>query len=110
VDLQNSDEFKAMGVEIVSIARDDANEQAPAAQALGINVPMLVDADGQVTIDYDVMKYAMANGEPSHTFVLVNANGEIVWLKDYGAPDNPNRTMYVEINQLYREVKNALDN
>ena len=110
MDLQNSDEFKALGVEILSIARDDAAEQAPAAQSLGITVPMLVDADGQVTIDYDVMKYAMANGEPSHTFVLVNAQGEIVWLKDYGAPDNPDRTMYVGINELYREVKNALDN
>lgn len=110
VDLQNSDEFEAMGVEIVSIARDPASEQAPAAQQLGITVPMLVDANGQVTAEYDVMKYAMANGEPSHTFVLVDANGEIVWLKDYGAPDNPNRTMYVEINELYREVKNALEN
>jgi len=108
VDLQNSDEFKAMGVEIVSIARDTANEQASAAQELGITVPMLVDANGQVTIDYDVMKYAMANGEPSHTFVLVNTSGKIIWLKDYGAPDNPNRTMYVDINELYREVTSAL--
>jgi peroxiredoxin len=110
VDLQNSDEFKAMDVEIVSIARDPASEQAPAAQGLGITVPMLIDANGQVATQYDVMKYAMANGEPSHTFVLVNANGEIAWLKDYGAPDNPNRTMYVEINELYREVKETLEN
>ena len=98
-----------MGVEIVSIARDSAGEQLAAAQELGINVPMLVDANGQVTIDYDVMKYALANGEPSHTFVLVNAKGNIIWLKDYGAPDNPDRTMYVEINELYREVNTALN-
>jgi len=97
-----------MGVEIVSIARDSVQEQAPAAQQLGIIVPMLVDTNGDVARAYNVMKYALANGEPSHTFVLVNANADIVWLKDYGAPDNPNRTMYVEINELYREVKNAL--
>lgn len=109
VDLQNSEDFKALGVEIVSIARDTANEQAPAAKELGITVPMLIDQDAQVSTEYDVMKYAIANGEPSHTFVLVNANGDILWLKDYGAPDNPNRTMYVEINELYREVKNALE-
>jgi len=108
VDLQNSNEFKAMGVEIISIARDSAGEQAPAAQSLGITVPMLVDANGQVTTEYDVMRYALENGEPSHTFVLVNAAGEIVWLKDYGAPDNPNRTMYVNIDELYREVNAAL--
>ena len=109
VGLQNSEEFKGMDVEIISIARDSAIEQASAAQEMGITVPMLVDADGQVTVSYDVMKYAMANGEPSHTFVLVNANGDVAWLKDYGAPDNPNRTMYVEINELYREVRNALN-
>ena len=109
VDLQNSENFKALGIEIVSIARDSAEEQAPAAQQLGIIIPMLVDANGQVTMDYDVMKYAMANGEPSHTFVLVDANGNIIWLKDYGAPDNPNRTMYVDVMELYNETKNALD-
>ena len=98
-----------MDVEIISIARDAASEQALAAQELGITVPMLVDANGEVSTAYDVMKFAMANGEPSHTFVFINANGKIAWLKDYGAPDNPNRTMYVEINELYREVENALD-
>lgn len=108
MDLQNSDEFTGMDVEIVSIARDPANEQAAAAQEYGINVPMLIDANGQVTIDYDVMKYALANGEPSHTFVLVDSRGNIIWLKDYGAPDNPNRTMYVEIDELYHEVNAAL--
>ena len=36
VDLQNSTEFKELGVEIVSIARDPAEEQAPAARELGI--------------------------------------------------------------------------
>lgn len=109
VDLQNSAEFKAMNVEIVSIARDSAEEQAPAARELGITVPMLVDADGNVSAMYDVLQYAMTNGEPSHTFVLVNTEMNVVWQKDYGAPDNPNRTMYVEIEELFREVKNALE-
>ena len=108
MDLQNSAEFKDLDVEIVSIARDPASEQAPAAQQLGITVPMLIDEDAQVSTAYDVMKYAIPSGEPSHTFVLVDTNGDIAWLKDYGAPDNPNRTMYVDIPELYREVKNAL--
>ena len=109
VDLQNSTEFKELGVEIVSIARDPAEEQAPAARELGITAPMLVDADGNISAAYNVLKYALSNGEPSHTFVLVGADGNIVWLKDYGAPDNPNRTMYVDINELYREVKRSLE-
>jgi len=109
VDLQNSADFQALGVDIVSIARDPAEEQAPAARELGINIPMLVDANGNVSSSYDVLKYALPNGEPSHTFVLVDSNENIVWVKDYGAPDNPNRTMYVEIDELYHEVKNALE-
>lgn len=109
MDLQNSEEFKTLGIEIISIARDSAKEQAPASQQLGITVPMLVDADAQVSTEYDVMQYAIANGEPSHTFVLVDAEGNIIWLKDYGAPDNPNRTMYVDVAELYNEAKNALE-
>jgi len=109
VDLQNSADFQALGVDIVSIARDSAEEQAPAARELGISVPMLVDADGNIASSYDVLKYALPNGEPSHTFVLVDSYENIVWLKDYGAPDNPNRTMYVDVKELYREVKNALE-
>ena len=98
-----------MEVEIVSIARDPVEEQAPAALELGITVPMLVDANSNVAASYDVLQYALPNGEPSHTFVLVDAAGNIPWSKDYGAPDNPDRTMYVKIDELYREVKNALE-
>lgn len=50
------------------------------------------------------------NGEPSHTFVLVDADGKIAWIKDYGAPDNPNRTMYIEMDELVHFVKTNLEN
>jgi peroxiredoxin len=100
VDLQNSPDFLALDVQLVSIARDSVGEMASESQALGINVPMLSDPDLSVSAAYDVLQWAIANGEPSHTFVLVDASGEIVWIKDYGAPDNPNRTMYVEVGEL----------
>jgi len=38
----------------------------------------------------------------------VDASGEIVWLKDYGAPDNPNRTMYVPVSELTGFVRENL--
>lgn len=107
VDLQNSPAFQATGAQLISISTDPASQQAPEVQALGITVPMLVD-DGSVTKLYGADKYALANGEPSHTFALVNTNGNIVWFKDYGAPDNPNRTMYVEVSELVNFINQSL--
>lgn len=109
VDLQNSSEFQALNVQVISIARDSVAEMAPEAQTLGITtVPVLSDPDLKVSAAYDVLQWAIDNGEPSHTFVLVDADGKIAWVKDYGAPDNPNRTMYVEINELANYVKTSL--
>ncbi|MBN1303719.1 MAG: redoxin domain-containing protein [Anaerolineales bacterium] len=105
MDLQNSSDFQALDVALLSIAADPANQQAPEAQALGITTPMLVDLDGRVTRAFGADEFALSNGEPSHTFALVDKTGQIVWFKDYGAPDNPNRTMYVEVNELVRFIR-----
>jgi len=107
VDLQNSPAFQATGAQLISIATDPAEQQAPEAISLGITVPMLVD-DGSVTKAYGADRFALANGEPSHTFALVDANGNLIWFKDYGAPDNPNRTMYVEVNELVGFIEGEL--
>ena len=111
VDLQNSKKFQALNVQVISIARDSVSEMALDAQALGIiDVPLLSDPDLAVSANYDVLQWAIENGEPSHTFVLVDANGQIVWVKDYGAPDNPERTMYVEVSELIDFVQVNLEN
>ena len=107
VDLQNSSAFQATGAQLISISTDPAEQQTPEAQVLGINVPMLVD-DGTVTKLYGADEFALANGEPSHTFALVDSNGNLVWFKDYGAPDNPERTMYVEVSELIGFIEQAL--
>ena len=109
VDLQNSSEYQSLNVQVISIARDSVREMAPEAQALGItSVPVLSDPDLSVSAEYDVLQWAIENGEPSHTFVLVDADGKIVWVKDYGAPDNPNRTMYVSIPELTQYTRENL--
>ena len=109
VDLQNSPEFQALNVQVISIARDSVAEMAPESKDLGITaVPVLSDPDLVVSEEYDVLQWAIENGEPSHTFVLVDEQGKISWIKDYGAPDNPNRTMYVEVDELVQYVKTNL--
>lgn len=111
VDLQNSSKFQALNVQVISIARDSVAEMAPEAQALGItNVPVLSDPDLVVSAEYDILQWAIDNGEPSHTFVLIDAGGQIVWVKDYGAPGHPHRTMYVEIDELVNYVEANLEN
>ncbi|MCJ7735067.1 MAG: peroxiredoxin family protein, partial [Anaerolineales bacterium] len=97
--------------QVISIARDSITEMTPEVQTLGINsIPVLSDPDLVVSEKYDVLQWAIDNGEPSHTFILVDGEGKITWIKDYGAPDNPNRTMYVEVGELVNYVKSNLGN
>jgi peroxiredoxin len=109
-DLYNDPEFQALDIGLVSIAKDSLEEQAAILEEFNVPtaVPILSDPDGTVSSAYSVDRYAMPNGEPSHTFVLVNQDGKIVWFKDYGFPDNPQRTMYVEPLEIVDQVKSHL--
>ena len=109
VDLQNDPDFQNMGVALLSIAFDPAIQQAPAAQELGITVPMLIDGDHSISEAYDVLQWAVASGEPGHTFVLVSKDGEILWIRDYGAPENGG-TMYVPVDELVQQIQASLNN
>jgi hypothetical protein len=50
------------------------------------------------------MKWAAATGEPGHTFILVDASGEVSWIRDYGALENGG-VMYVAPEELIRELR-----
>lgn len=109
VDLQNDPDFQKLNVAFISIARDSLEEQASAIKEYQLppEVPLLADTDTKVAESYGVLKYALDNGEPSHTFVLVNTQGEIVWIKDYGAPDKTDRVMYVEPAEIINLIRSA---
>lgn len=98
-----------MNVAFVSIAFDDQAEQTAAIAEYGISgVPMLIDADHSVSQAYDVLKWAVRTGEPGHTFILVDENGEIAWIRDYGSPDLPDQTMYVPPSDLVQQIRDSL--
>lgn len=106
VDLQNDPNFQALNVQLLSVAFDSAAEQLGGMAEFGISdVPMLVDSSHEVAKAYDVLKWAVASGEPGHTFILVNAEGKIAWIRDYGAPNLADRTMYVPVNDLVSQIK-----
>jgi len=74
----------------------------------GIQSPMAVDAVRGVSELYDVLQWAIASGEPGHTFILVDKEGKIRWIRDYGAPDLAERTMYVEVDEMVQQVRASL--
>jgi peroxiredoxin len=109
VDLENDSEFTDLDVELVSIAFDSPEVLAAAGAEFGVGpTPLLSDPDGSVSEAYDVLQWAVATGEPGHTFVLVDRNGEVVWVQDYGAPENRG-VMDVETFEIAAEVAKALD-
>ena len=102
--------FQSLNVAVLSIAADSLDELSSESVKLGITeILMLSDADKQVSDAYGVLQWAVASGEPGHTFVLVDDTGIVVWIKDYGDPANPNRTMYVPIDELVQETSSHLN-
>jgi peroxiredoxin len=108
VDLENDAGFQQLGVSFVSIAFDSPTQLAAGRQEFGVQtVPLLTDVEQQVSADYDVLQWAVASGEPGHTFVLVDADGKIAWIRDYGAPENGG-VMYVPVDELVTQIEQSL--
>jgi peroxiredoxin len=108
VDLQDDPELQDLEVALVSIAFDSPAEQASVAQELGIHVPMLSDEDHSVSQAYGVLQWAIKTGEPGHTFVLIDRQGNVAWIQDYGSPESRG-VMYVEPEEIAAEVRAALE-
>jgi len=105
VDLQNDPDFQALDVAVLSIAADSPDEQSAARSEYQItSIPMLSDPDKEVSAGYGVLQWAVASGEPGHTFILVDQEGKIAWIQDYGAPENRG-VMYVPVEELSAEVR-----
>ena len=107
MDLEGSPSFAELGIELVSVSRDELPQLAQAVEEFGVSSPHLSDSDGQVSSDYEVLQWAMASGEPGHTFVLVGADGLVKWIRDYGAPQNGG-LMYVPVSDLVDQLEAAL--
>ena len=109
VDLENDPAFQSLDVTVLSIAFDSQNEQAAAKLEYGISAPMLVDTDHSVSETYNVLQWAVGTGEPGHTFILVDADGNLAWIRDYGAPENGGM-MYVPVEALVEQITQHLEN
>jgi peroxiredoxin len=106
VDLQNSKEFQSLDVELLSISPDSLEAWEEGASEFGIQTPVLSDAGNRVASAYGVMRWGMGS-EPGHTFVLVDRDGLIRWIKDYGAPQNGG-LMYVPPEDLVPHISGRI--
>ena len=107
VDLQNDKAFQQLHVELLSISPDSLASWRENATQMGIHVPVLSDSGNRVASMYGVMRWRMGN-EPGHTFVLVDPDGRVTWIRDYGAPEHGG-VMYVESSDLTSQVARHLN-
>jgi peroxiredoxin len=108
VDLQLDPDFNSMDIALVNVATDPIAVSQAAVVEWGVTTPFLVDADKVLSEAYGVLQWATPSGEPSHTFVLVDSDGIVRWIQDYGAPENGGR-MYVPLDELLGEIEAALE-
>lgn len=107
MDLQEDGKFQSLNVAVLSFSPDSPGAWRQDAEIWGIRTPVLPDEKNRVATRYDVMRWATPGGEPGHTFVLVDKQGVISWIQDYGAPENGG-LMYVKPDVLYEEVSSRL--
>ena len=105
--MQNDPAFQDLNVAILSIAFDPQDEQAASKLEYGISATMLVDTDHTVSEMYNVLQWAVGTGEPGHTFILVDEDGKIAWIQDYGAPENGG-LMYVPVDEMTTKISQHL--
>jgi peroxiredoxin len=103
VDLHENKDFQQLDVELLSISPDPVEAWDKEGADYGIETPMLSDEGNEVATTYDVMKWSVG-AEPGHTFVLVDEEGKIAWLRDYGDPENGG-LMYVDPPELVGQLE-----
>ncbi len=84
------------GLVLVNITPDEPGILLKAAEAYEITTPLVSDEDRDMSRAYDVLgkEGAMHADTPGHTFILVDADGQIRWRRDYA-------TMYVDPEELF---------
>ncbi len=108
-DLEASKRFESLGIQLVSISPDPPEAWDEAAAEYKLETPLVTDSANEVAQRYGVMQWRVPpdadvdSAEPGHTFVLVDEQGTVQWVRDYGAPENGG-VMYVFPDALIRAM------
>jgi peroxiredoxin len=89
------------GISLVPIMVDPAPLVAAEAARFGIEGPILIDPDAEVSAAYGMVGIYGHGDRPSHSFALVRQSGEIAWVRHYAE-------MFVPAESLLDELDAAL--
>jgi peroxiredoxin len=95
-------QFNGMNVLVVSITPDNLGDLQSWASSYGPQYGLVLSDANQVV--FNLYQPVGSGGTMmTHTFILVNTSGVIVWRQDYGPA-----TMYVQNSEILLDVRNAL--
>ncbi len=110
MDLEKHEEFRTSGIQLVSIAPDPPRVWRQQTRDHDIDSPLLSDTGNAVADRYGVMRWRVPasadvdSAEPGHTFVLVDEERTIRWIRDYGAAEHGG-IMYVAPDALLEDMR-----
>ncbi len=110
MDLQESKGFEELDVELLSVSPDHLDSWRQVEAEFELKTPLLSDPGNRIATKYGVMEWRVPrdapieSAEPGHTFVLVDEEGRVAWVRDYGAQENGG-LMYVPPEDILREIE-----
>jgi peroxiredoxin len=98
-DLQKSGLLHKDGIQLVSVTTDQPADLAAAAKQYGITTPLLSDPSTSMSTAYGMLSHGgmQMPGEDGHAFMLLDANGNVLWHQAY-------QSMYVAPDQLVADL------
>ena len=98
-DLQKSAKLRRAGIRLVSISTDPKDVLHQVAGQYKLTTPLLADSNGAMSTAYGMIgKGGMGHpGADGHAFVLLDANGKVLWQQPY-------QSMYVPAKQLMHDM------
>ncbi len=97
---QNAAKLSTNGLTVVPIVVNPANQVQAELDRFGLATPFLIDGDESVSNAYGVVGTGMHENLPGHSFILVDASGQIAWRGDYPS-------MFVTTDQLLSDIGSA---
>ena len=95
---KNAADFADAGLEILPIVMNPVADTAASLEQFDLSTPYLVDADGSVSREYDMLGKGMHAHLPGHGFVLVDETGQVRWKMEYPS-------MFVSADDLLTAVE-----
>lgn len=108
------DRFRAMDIrDVLTIVVNPLEQMREEYGKWKLTLPVLSDADLQVSRAYDTIGQSMHPGRVNgHTFILVDGDGLIRWRKDYyrsgGHMGMGTGRMYVPMEEVFRDLGSAI--